>query len=212
MDTIHHFDDELHTDFLNLSTDFHYDNYHDIDIDNDIDMDMDNDNDIDMDMDMDDNNYIPTTSNATYNANTISTYNTIASSNATYNATYNANTTTQFFGFSNRLRFSRIYSLIPSFSHIIFVESPAKARFFSHFLPSHFFIFPTFGSFFFFTHLKHILSSFHIHFFLKPFAQFAKLFSTFLHLFFATDTDRDGESFSHIFLFPIYATVIKKCI
>ena len=193
MDTMHHFDDELHPDFLNLSNDFHY--YHDDDMDNHDDYDYDN-NDIDIDIDNhnhnhDDyhgDNYIPTTSYAT--------------SNATSNATYNA--TTQFFGFSYRKRFSRFSSLIPSFSHIIFVESPAKARLFSHFLPSHFFIFPTFGSFFFLPHLKHISSSFFIHFSTKPFAIFANSLSHFLHIFFATDTDRDGESFSHIFLFPIY--------
>jgi hypothetical protein len=121
-------------------------------------------------------------------------------------------TTTQFFGFSNRKRFTQLHLLNSHFSHILFVESPAKARLFSHFLPSHFFIFPTFGSFFFLPHLKLISFSFTPSFLFKPFAHFAKLFSTFLHILFATDTDRDGESFSHIFLFPIYATVIKKCI
>ena len=172
MDTIHHFDDQLHTDF---------DNPNDNDFDYDFDNPIDNPNDYDFDSPID----LDTTTTPT---------------------------STQFFGFSNRIRFTQLHLLNSRFSHILFVESPAKARLFSHFLPSHFFIFPTFGSFFFLPHLKHILSSFHIHFFLKPFAQFAKLFSTFLHIFFATDTDRDGESFSHIFLFPIYATVIKKCI
>ena len=183
MDTIHHFDDELHPDF-DFTIDHTNDYPNDYDFDYIIDSTIDSTND--------------STNDSTIDLNTTTTTTTT--------------TTTQFFGFSNRKRFTHFHLLIPSFSHIIFVESPAKARLFSHFLPSHFFIFPTFGSFFFLPHLKLIYSSLLPSFFFKPFAHFAKLFYSFKHILFATDTDRDGESFSHIFLFPYYEGVIKKCI
>lgn len=65
-------------------------------------------------------------------------------------------------------------------SILIIVESPAKAHTLSIFLGHHFFVFPSFGLFFHISHLKHIDSSFHIHFqfsFLKPFLHTLFLFS-----------------------------------
>ena len=224
MDTIHLFDDQLHPDF-------HFSNDNPIDHTNDYPIDYPNDNPIDYDFDspIDYSNDSPNDYPIDYpndypndspNDNPIDNPNDCPNDNPNDNPidnpidldTTTTPTSTQFFGFSNRKRFTQLHLLNYHFSHILFVESPAKARLFSHFLPSHFFIFPTFGSFFFLPHIKHILSSFHILFFFKPFILFAKRFFLFKHILFATDTDRDGESFSHIFLFPIYATVIKKCI
>ena len=189
MDTIHHFDDQLHPDF-HFSNDYPNDNPNDYTIDYPIDYHIDYPNDYPNDSPNDNPIDNP-------NDSPIDNPNDNPIDNPIDLDTTTTPTSTQFFGFSNRKRFTQLHLLNYHFSHILFVESPAKARLFSHFLPSHFFIFPTFGSFFFLPHIKHILSSFHILFFFKPFILFAKRFFLFKHILFATDTDRDGESFSH---------------
>lgn len=97
-------------------------------------------------------------------------------------------------------------------SNLVIVESPSKAYTLSLFLGHNFFVFPSFGLFFHISHLKHIDSSFHIHFLfshLKLF--FHTLFSLFspTHIFFATDHDREGELISYIF-FPSTCAINKN--